>query len=308
MLSKIKLRFEQEKPDKTFRRIDDNHKLDIYLGYSEDNCATMVITAKGKIRHVESSKAIDIKLFKKNNKEYSLSFALLNKESEIIFYRFCEDIIESSRYIESNDEVSFILSRWNKWKLMFKKASNRLLNENEIQGLIGELVFIRDYLAPEIGYNEAIRSWMGPNKSHKDFEFEDIWYEVKSIKQGATTVKISSIEQLESNLEGYLEVITFKKSNASVRNAISLNIIIDNIKSKINNFNTCLLFKDKLLEIGYLYDDDYNEVYYKLIKKVRYSVEEEFPRIRNRDLRNGIVKVSYDILLKDIERFIEGDE
>ena len=63
------------------------------------------------------------------------------------------------------------------------------------------------------------------------------------------------------------------------------------------------MFQNKLLEAGYSYDEEYENYVYKYIKRSTYLVNDDFPRVRLNDLSDEIVKVSYEILLKDIERF-----
>ena len=53
----------------------------------------------------------------------------------------------------------------------------------------------------------------------------------------------------------------------------------------------------------YTYDEEYENYVYKYIKRSTYLVNDDFPRVRLNDLSDEIVKVSYEILLKDIERF-----
>lgn len=38
------------------------------------------------------------------------------------------------------------------------------MNDNEVMGLIGELLFMQDYMIPHYGVETALDSWMGPEK------------------------------------------------------------------------------------------------------------------------------------------------
>lgn len=303
----IKEKIESEKQTNTFRRVNDNHPLDIFLGYNDRNNPTMVITTLGKVNTVESSQCINIEIFQLTSSEVRISFSLLDRDKEAIFYKFCEDIIESTEEINTRKALSFIISRWNKWKSMFKKSRGELLSEKQIQGLIGELIFLERYMIPRYGQYKAIEAWNGPSKSHKDFEIEHTWYEVKTVKQGAITVKISSIEQLDSNDDGNLEVIVLEKTNEQVSNGVCLNKLIENIGNSITVFGVYIKFYEKLSQIGYFYDEEYNQFIYRFIKNNTYIVNASFPRICKNDLPEGIVKISYDILLEDIRKYLQGE-
>ena len=49
------------------------------------------------------------------------------------------------------------------------------MNDNEVMGLIGELLFMQDYMIPHYGVNMALDSWMGPEKTHKDYSTERVF-------------------------------------------------------------------------------------------------------------------------------------
>lgn len=304
----VKDKFENEKKTRTFRRIDGEHQLDIFLGYNEEGKPTMIAIVGGKEVTIESSRSIEVKLFKRDDLRLSISFSLLDISMEAIFYKFCEDIIESSRNINKLNALNYIVGRWNSWRLMFKKNVNELLNENQISGLLGELIFLKEYMIPKYGESVAIKSWMGPEKSHKDFEVEDTWYEVKTIRNGVLTIKISSVEQLDSENLGYLNVVILEKTNDKCRESVSLNSYINRLQQMLGEFENELIFRNKLGQAGYCYDEEYDRYNYRFIENKRYTVNENFPRIKKENLSNAIVKASYDILINEIQEYIEmGD-
>ena len=298
----IKERFYIEKENKTFRRIDEKHPLDIFFGYNESGNPSIIISLVGKKRIIQSTQYIQVSIFKIENK-IRISFSLLDNNKESIFYKFCEDMIESTRNIKNEKVFEFIVCRWNKWRLMFKKPNTELLTENQIAGLIGEILFLDKYMFQKYGMDRSIKAWQGPIKGHKDFEIENTWYEVKTIRQSSLTVKINSIEQLDSNLNGNLEVIALEKVNEEVENSISINKLIKFLSKKINVFEVYNMFYEKLCEIGYFYDEEYDKYIYKYIKRDTYLVDKNFPKIKRENLDEGIVKISYNILLKEIEKF-----
>lgn len=301
----VKDKIYAEKETNTFKRINEEHPLDIFLGYNERKNPTMVISLEGNLEKVQSSQAIQVDIFNMENSQIRIYFSLLDNSKESIFFKFCEDIIEST-YSVSREKVNyFIVSRWNEWRAMFKKATGNLLTENQITGLLGELIFLDKYMLPKYGELKSIEAWNGPNKSHKDFEIEDTWHEIKTIRQAALTIKISSIEQLDSEIDGNLEVIILEKTNSEFNNTINLNKFIEYIGEKIKSFEVYKKFQEKLSQVGYFYDEEYNKYVYRYIKNDTYLVNREFPRVKKEDLQEGIVKVSYDILLKDINKFIK---
>lgn len=78
-------------------------------------------------------------------------------------------------------------------------------------GLDRRAPFLKDYMIPDRGIDVALNSWMGPEKTHKDFSDQQDWFEVKTISFGKECVRISSIEQLDSDIDGTLVVYELEK-------------------------------------------------------------------------------------------------
>lgn len=308
MTEHLKNRFEQGKNNKTTRRVDEFHPLDIFVGYNDDNNPIMVITDVGKVTNIESSRYIDVKIYKNTSGKVSICFNLMDKYMYSLFLRFCSDIIESTRNLKTKNVIDYIIRRWDSWRLMFKKNYTKLLNESQIKGLIGELVFLKNYMIPIFGYKASIDSWMGPNMLHKDFEINDTWYEVKTIVSSSLTVKINSVEQLESPYIGQLIVIKMDKTSCKSKGNITLNILINEVENLIGDFETRIKFLNKLNQVGYYFDEEYELYNYRVLKINKYLVRNDFPKITSDCLREGIVKASYEIALNSIEKYmIEGE-
>lgn len=297
-------KIENEKSTKTYRRVDEEHPVDIYLGYSEENFPSMSISLEGRPIKINSSNSIQVQLRKKSENSVNLTFNLLDKDKVTIFYKFCEDIIESTRNAKCPSYLAYIIARWNKWRVMFKRQNTELLTENQVAGLIGELLFLRDYMIITYGKEEALISWTGPSKSHKDYEIKNTWYEIKTVRQGASKVKISSIEQLDSDVEGSLVVYSLEATNENVEGCISLNSLVNQLFTIFEEFELLSLFQSKLIEVGYSYEEEYDSYNYKFIRRNIYEVKDGFPRISENDLIDGVVSVSYDISLINIKKFL----
>ena len=90
-----------------------------------------------------------------------------------------------------------------------------------------------------------------------------------------------------------------------MKNTVSLNNLIEQIKEKIINIDDRLLFLSKLLEIGYEYNDQYDNYSYILKDINFYMVNDDFPKIKKLDLKKGIVNANYEISLQYIDKFIK---
>lgn len=303
----LKEMFKKENGVGTFKRINAIHPLDIYIGHNSKGNKTLVIVEFGQIEEVESTRMIDVIFTKRTDNKLSLSFSLLDDSMQDMFYSFCEDIIESSKNTEKEKAIQFVIRRWKDWINLFKNPYTTILTENEIRGLIGELIFLNEFIFEKYGLDKGLKSWIGSSKAHKDFEIEDTWYEIKTIRENSLIVKIHSIEQLDAKNIGNLILIRLEPSNTSINEYIDLNRYVEKIKNKLIDDQQQMLFLEKLKEVGYFYTEEYDKYIYSLKKIERYTVNDKFPKITKKELRDEIVRVSYDIEIDSIKSFkIEG--
>ncbi len=307
MYNEVKNKFYEVNSPNNYKRINANHPIDIYLGLNENLKKSLVIIAEGEYEEPQSSRLIVVSISKREDEKVALSFDLLDNSFDDLFYRFCADILESTIESVSKNIIPFIVTRWYDWISLFKNPNDNLLSESEIKGLIGELYFLNEYMFKKYGYEKSLNSWMGPEMSHKDFEINKEWYEIKTINDNALSVKISSLEQLDSNIVGNLVIIKVEQNNQEVENTVSLNSYVNKIKGELPS-NLIYLFEKKLLTVKYFYNTDYNKYIYSIRSLSFYNVKDNFPKIKSDNLSRGIVKVSYEILLSEINEFkVVGD-
>lgn len=296
--------FSECKSTLTFKRIPVDYKLDIYLGYNDKGQKTLAYITEKVDETFQSTRLIDLNINTRHDGKKAVCFSLIEEIDSDIFYRFCQDIIESTKDVSNENGLKIINARWNRWINMFKNPFSKILSESEIRGLIGELVFLRDYMFDKYGIEKSIESWEGPDSSHKDVEIDDTWYEIKTTSQGATTVKISSIEQLDSDKDGYLTIIELEKSNSNVSGFLTLNKLVEEISSMLPNDSIVREYYKKLSTIGYLYYEEYDSFVYDKKNMRFYLVNNEFPRLKVLDMPNQVAKVSYELIIPNIKEFI----
>jgi hypothetical protein len=197
--------------------------------------------------------------------------------------------------------MNFIVNRYDSWKKMFYNLKKDVLSENEIMGLIGELLFLHKDLAINYGMETALKAWSGSDKTHKDFSINDVWFEVKSTKSNSLTIRINSLEQLDSDIDGFLIIYEFEKMSEEFE-GYSLNNVIRDILILIDE-SLQDLFLEKLRNFGYNYDDTYDKFMFRLTSSSKMIVNSDFPRIQKSDLSNSIVKVEYDLLKQNLKKF-----
>ena len=285
-----------------FSRIDDEHILDLHIGLDEKGKKSIELRSMFKPVKVTGTSAIDVTQYTKP--EYNtIRFSLKDDDMSGLFYKFCEDIIEQTKDLKNEkDGYKAITTRFFQWKKMFVLSKNTFLTEPEIMGMIGEILFLRGPLAEEIGLSEALKSWSGQELTHKDFSCSDKWYEVKTISRGNTTVRISSLEQLDSDKNGELIVYSLEKMSPAY-NGISLNKLILETRQMFLSADDADTFLAKVAMQGYEYNNYYDEFVFEVSGLTRYKVTDQFPKLTHANVPKEITKANYDLALAEIMSF-----
>ena len=283
-------------------RVSEDHPLELYLGLNENGAKTLRFNGMFSIVKVVGNKILEIKQFKTTNYN-SILFSFNGEESLSIFYKFCEDIINQTYNYNGENGYQEIINRYNQWRKMFYGSKN-ILSEQEIQGLIGELMFLRDRAIVTYGTTEGLNSWSGPEPTHKDFSHDNEWFEIKAITNTKSYVTISSIEQLESNLPGKMIIYYLEKMSPEF-NGVTLNKLVNEIMAKLENSMDRDVFLDKLNQSGYVNSSIYDNFVYNVVRVEQYRVDENFPRIKSKNLPYGIIGVKYNIEIPCIMDFRE---
>lgn len=292
--------------NRTYQRLEPNYKTDIYVGYNEYGEMSLVIIEKSKFFNVKPSKFINVNISRREDNKYALSFDLLNEFYKSFYLILCRDIIQSCENVEKDLAIFTAVTRWKYWKEMFDKPSLNILDSIQIKGLIAELIELRDNMIVNWGESMAIESWMGPFLSHKDFEINNTWYEIKCVNENAFQISISSIEQLDSDRDGYLVVIKLEGTNSVNNDGFNLNQVVISILNKLISNDNIELFLSKLKKIGYQYSIEYDNYNFSFKGRKIYKVTSDFPCLRRKDIKKGIGNAKYTILLDSITNFMEG--
>lgn len=283
-------------------RIGDNKALSLYLGRDDKGDYAFEFRGKYSPTKISSSDVIIVKQLKSAD-SYVLQFSLDNKSKDLLEYfcTFCEDLFDSTKDIKDDESAYRLLSeRYFSWKKLFRPHGGNM-SDSEIVGLLGELLFMDETMIPQYGVQVAISSWTGPEKTHKDFSNDDVWYEIKTISSGKTTVRISSLEQLDSDIDGYLVVYDFEKMSSSF-NGLKLNQLVQKLLHQMGP-NEREDFLSKLSLYNYDFSPDYDNFVYSVVGCSTYLVKDGFPRLKRSDIPMEINKVQYDINLSDLDDY-----
>jgi len=280
--------------------------LRIYKGFYGQEYRIFVIRSQYEPSNLLSTKLIAVnKSYDTIQREWQLEFKLTSSSnsSEDMFKYIFKDIFNTIDF-NGTEQSAFkaLCHRYEHWQQLLSKLPDSFGRLKQ-QGLLAELLVLKDNLIPNYGVDKAIEMWQGPKGAKQDFILPESWIEVKSTNLGKREINISSLEQLDSPIsDGVLSVVTLQESNAYDANAICLSTVIDEIESEINDDLIAIDFKEKLLLVGYGQNKE-NELYFRVCGIENYRVNEEFPKIKRNDIPTAITKVSYTLNLEAISNF-----
>lgn len=241
-----------------------------------------------------------------------LLLKLISNQHRDIFSILCEDLMTSISSVNNETQlVQELLNRFEKWKSLFDRAATQGLSAEEQRGLFGEVYFLRKFLTNNNSFLEVVNSWVGPEKQIRDFQSGSWSLEVKTTHgNNHQKILVSSERQLDtSNITNlFLNHISLDSRQMSGE---TLNQIIESVLILLeHDFTTLTRFKNKLLSAGYF---DQQKYYYEhtgyfIRQDVTFLVEQNFPRIEEVDIRDGVGDVKYSIIVSHCSDFIRSDE
>ena len=222
-----------------------------------------------------------------------------------LFSGLCETLASNLRDVsDSSNALSVALTHLQRWKAFLAGRKARLLSDEGIRGLFGELQFLRMLYQGHLHEKAALEAWCGPHGGHQDFIFGNTAVEVKTLSgRERNTIKISSEDQLETLCDNLFLAI-FRLSNQPNSDlALSLNDAVKIVEGELTDSFALEELSSKLSEYGYIAMHEYDEPKLAVTGRWTYHVTDNFPRIIRSGLPAGLTRVGYEIELEAITSF-----
>lgn len=219
-----------------------------------------------------------------------------------MFHALCLDLLSAAD--EGADEATalqLLVARLLRWQKFLSKGTRKLLDEREVRGLIGELLFLRDYLVSMVG-TAAVECWQGPLGLPQDFVFDGRLVEVKTFAAGSDpSVRITSAEQLTSgDVPLFLHIVCLVRQDES----LTLPDLVDELRQLlVASHAQTEAFEDRLLTMGYIDLPEYRAMSYAVTSVSDFEIRDGFPRLTTEQVPTGVKDVAYSICLADMRSF-----
>ena len=283
--------------------VDHQHPIkNMFLNINEKGNRELLVPVKKPIKKFQSTEAIGISNYKAGN-TYYFAIELLSENLIKEYACLCFELIQSSRECATQEEaVSVLFDTFRKWYSLMADVHLGILPLHEIRGLMGEVKYMIDELLSGRHEQELINAWTTHKDASRDFVFDETWNEVKTIQSTSDYVSISSVEQLDHDMDGFLIVYRLDQVRKESEKTYTLNSIIQELQSKLSMSAEAVLNR-KLLAKGYTYNEHYDEFLFIFNGKDRYLVDSSFPRISRLDLAPAIKSAEYELYLSGIEEW-----
>ena len=301
------------------QRYSDTSKCDVFLGIKHpENYRMLIIRTpfsvgkdfnfKYEFRGLRFDKVYDTD----DASFLLLNLVLVDRQFKDIFDILISDVIND---IIDQTQFSVILKNYTnrlvKWQSLFEKYGQQGLTQEAQRGLYGELNLLRKYLQHNDEYLHVLQSWVGPSNDIRDYQAGSWSLEVKTTHgNNHQKVQISSERQLDtSNLENlFLYHLSLEVRQHSGE---TLNQIVDSVMEMLkNDFAILNIYKSKLIEVGFydIHRQLYEDTGYYVREERHYKVEKDFPRIEEKDIRNGIGDVKYSIVISQCSEYLVSED
>jgi hypothetical protein len=290
------------------KKLNINSAIGVYYGLSKEGNYRLAFLSSSVAPKIESTKMIRVTQGEEAANTYWTCFDLLQCDAKKVFFAFCANLIEAITDVYNEQRALYMLKkRFIIWKTMFKRDSVGQLSRETIQGLFGELYFMKKYMLGRFGAAVAVQAWSGPDAKSKDYAVDTEWFEVKTVGANTSTVHISSLAQLSSDHDGHLIVIKAEAMSDQFSNGeSSIGELFDYIFAQINDETAEGIFLSKLSAFGFDSSDESFMSKFDVKSMTSYKVSGDFPRLTEKDItRPELCDVSYSLIINSLKDYTE---
>jgi len=296
------------------RRADPAHPLDFFRGRDFSGRYLFSLSAEideaAALPDPPKLNGIDVSLERRPPASARLVLTLQDRTQFDIFQALCDHLMIATREEPAGANgpgLRLVLQRLRDWHDMLRRRRDDLLSPEEIIGLAGELLFLRDQVLPRLPPAESILSWRGAHRDEQDFAFGDWQVEVKTqLSTSDQRLLISSEAQLDA-ASGRLLLCHQCIAAATARRdgAFTLNSLVAGIEHELAAAGDAArdAFEAALVAWRYVRRPEYDDGAWTLTLRRAYEVADGFPCIVPAMLPPGVQNVSYQVRLGECEPF-----
>lgn len=291
-------------------RISPDCICELYLGVSKENkrCLILALPANKHLNFKGIQKEnLSIEYFVEKN---LIVLQLIDNDYHDLFDDLILSLYHGIKDISQVDEYSnHFIEAFYRWSEFFEDKKSDSLSEDEIKGLMGELLVLKFLITDpnKAEINFILNSWKGPYDKGNDFELETKYLEVKTKSPSSFDVKISSEFQLEVSTGKGLELIVVSLlSDFTV--GISIGELIFEIKKLVQEYsgeNSILWKALSQKNITAKNVSQYDKYKFKPIDSISYNcASDDFPKLNRSNIPDEVSGLKYNLRTNLLTPFI----
>ncbi len=294
------------------RRASSTHPLDLFRGRNHAGQYIFSLTADDGCRELPKPpklNGIDVSVERRPGDGARLVLTLEDRDQFDIFRALCGHLLDATADHPrgaNGPGMRLVLRRLADWHNMLRRRREGLLTTEEVIGLVGELLFLRDEIMPRVGVAGGVGTWRGAHRDEQDFAIGAWQVEVKTqLSTSDQRLLISSEAQLHTSGSRLLLCHQAVARAPAGGDAVSLNALIDDLTGQVTAAGPIVLeqFEDALDACRYARREEYDEPEWLLTDRRLFEVCDDFPRLTPAMLPAGVHAVSYSILLSACRSF-----
>lgn len=170
-------------PNNNQKKIPVVSVLEVFYGLSSDGHMRLSFLSKEKAPKLESTKFLRVSQGEESSNVYWTCFDLLHDDAKSIFYTFCDDLVSAITEVKvETTALNMLKKRFIIWKTMFKQVQTAAVSKEVIQGLFGEMYFLKNYMLENYSFSEAKEL----NQLKNENDYFDKLEELKDIYKSKT--------------------------------------------------------------------------------------------------------------------------
>lgn len=285
------------------RLIDVSHPHDLYAGFALPDEVGMVVICAERPPLPRPLRAMTVEAGRREDGRWALRLALQEPALQPVFAAFCNDIVKfTSLNVDETQLGAAVLSRLQRWRSLLERDATGL-DERILRGLIGELTVLRSRLLPMLGPKAAVAAWQGPYGAAQDFLLPDGHrIEVKASNWSASDVQINGLLQLDPGPDQLtLAVVRMQTTGALAQAATNAPRLISRLHALLADDADALGdFNYALGLLGWHNHPSHDKFAVRLMSIEAHMVSETFPRLTSASVPEGVVDVTYRVILPEI--------
>ena len=288
-----------------FLRVTATHQIDLFVGVENGRRALLLLCDEEPAK-IPAFEAIGVSSRQREDGQWALIVCLERRDLGPLFAYLAEDLVYATEHEgDSGRAAKRLVERLKWWQRLLSRGQSGVLGAMELRGLVGELLFLGDYAIPSFGAKLAVDSWVGPLDAPRDFRFVDLDVEVKALGRDSTTVRISSLEQLEeSGAPIVLAALTLESAVDDKGGAVSVHELVERVRTLCEpDADIVTALNQRLWAAGYTDRPEYRSMYFLLRGAEFYECRKGFPWIVRSDVPAGIARCAYEIEIASIREF-----